>query len=164
LAVVIAGKDNNQFPKLLLILLPATHLALWTITAILGKKAATGGNPLVCVDLPVSLLLFAQDSWPRLFFVGVLGTIWWYFIARIGWSSKQHRISRLGAGLGAILILFVCVADSALMISEFYCCISHEPNFLVLDGVIYVFAVALLSGSLMSAIYSATTALGFNRS
>jgi hypothetical protein len=130
---------------------------------ITGERTASGGNPLVCVELPISLPLVATDRFATMFIVGILATVWWYFIAQIGWASMQKRLNRITAGLGVVLIVFMCLIDAAMMLSELACCISHEPNFSVIDGLIYVFAFALLCGGLISAGYSARAALGLNK-
>ena len=142
--------------------LPAVYILLCAVTAIAGGKAATGGNPLVCVELPLSLPLLAGSNPTFAVVVAILAMAWWYFIAQIGWSSKQGRIRRYGAGLGAILIGFVITVDSFLMISQFFM-ISREPNFKAVDVVIYLLAVLLLSGGIVSAAYSAMAAIGLNR-
>jgi hypothetical protein len=136
--------SSTPFPKRLLIVLPAIHIALFAMTTITGEKTASGGNPLVCVELPISLPLIATDRWPPVLIVGILATTWWYFIAQIGWSSARRRISRVGAGLGAILVVFMCLIDATMMLTELGCCISQQPNFSAIDGVIYVLAIALL--------------------
>ena len=128
-----------------------------------GEKTASGGNPLFCVDLPMSLPLVASDKSTTMIIVGLLATGWWYFIAQIGWSSTQKWISRTAAGAGAVLIVFMCVIESVWMFREFGCCISHDPNLSVVDGIIYVLAITLLWGGIMSAVYSARAALGLNK-
>jgi hypothetical protein len=91
-----------------------------------------------------------------------LATAWWYFIAQIGWSSKQGRISRSSSIQGAILIGFIVMVDSVLMISESFL-LSRQPNFNAVDVVIYLLAGLLLSGGIISAAYSAMAAIGLNR-
>ena len=132
------------------------------MTAISGEKAATGGNPFVCVSIPISLPLVARDDSPTVIIVAILATAWWYFIAQIGWSSKQGRISRSSSILGAILIGFIIMVDSVLMISESFL-LSRQPNFNAVDVVIYLLAGLLLSGGIISAAYSAMAAIGLNR-
>ncbi|HEV7217961.1 MAG: hypothetical protein ACHP8A_10910 [Terriglobales bacterium] len=158
-----AALDDTPRPKLLLNALPAIHVVLFAMTLITERKTASGGNPLLCVELPISLPLIATDQWPTVFVVGTIATFWWYFIAQIGWSSKRKRLSRLGAGLGALLVSFICLIDGVMMFSELRCCISQESNFSVVDWIIYVMAGALLCGGLISASYSASRALGFNK-
>ncbi len=154
---------NTPLPKRLLVALPALHVALFTITTITGERTASGGNPLICVEIPVSLPLVATDRLPVVLVVGILATVWWYFIAQVGWSSASNRISRVMATLGALLVMLICLADATLMFSEFRCCISKEPSFSAIDGVIYILAVVLLCGGLVSAAFSARAALGLNR-
>lgn len=48
------------------------------------------------------------------------------------------------------------------MISEAFL-ISREPNFNAVDVAIYVLAALLLSGGVISAVYSAMAAIGINR-
>jgi hypothetical protein len=155
-------KDDQYWLRFLPRVLPAVYILLAAVTAISGEKSATGGNPFFCVSLPVSLPMVARDDSPTVIIVAILATAWWYFIAQIGWSSTQGRISRSSSGLGAILIGFMITADSVLMISESFL-ISREPNFNAVDGAIYVLAGLLLSGGVISAAYSAMAAIGINR-
>jgi hypothetical protein len=154
---------NVPLAKRLLIALPAIHASLLVITMITGERTASGGTPLFSVELPISLPLVATDNFATILIVGILATLWWYFIAQIGWVSTGKRISRISAGLGALLIVFMCLVDAVMMLSELACCTSHEPNFSVIDGLIYVFAFTLLCGGLISAGYSARAALGLNK-
>jgi hypothetical protein len=142
--------------------LPAIYILLCAMTAISGEKAATGGNPFFCVSIPISLPLVARDDSPTVIIVAILATAWWYFIAQIGWSSKQGRISRFSSILGAILIGFIIMVDSVLMISESFL-LSRQPNFNAVDVIIYLLAGLLLSGGIISAAYSAMAAIGLNR-
>ncbi len=158
---MIPTKNGKQLAQLLPIVLPAIYVLLCAVSAIYGEKSATGGNPFVCVSLPFSLALFAQESTPSVIILAILATAWWYFIAQIGWASKQGRTSRISSGLGAILIGFIITADSALMIGEFPL-ISREPNFNAVDVLIYAVALSLLVGGIISAAYSALAAIGFN--
>jgi hypothetical protein len=156
-------KHHQHWLRFLPWVLPAIHIVLFAVAAIVGEKAATDGNPLFCVDLPISLPLVARDDSPTVAIVGILATAWWYFAAQIGWSSKKGRISRISSGLGAILIAFSATVGSYAMISEFFL-ISREPNFNAVDVGIYSLAVLLLSGGILSAAYSAMAAIGLNRS
>ncbi len=143
-------KHDQDWLRFLPRVLPAIHIVLFAVTAIVGEKAATGGNPLFCVDLPISLPLVARDDSPTVIIVGILATAWWYFIGQIGWSSKKGRISRIGSGLGAILIAFSVTGGSYAMISEYFL-ISREPNFNAIDVGIYFLAGLLLAGGVISA-------------
>jgi hypothetical protein len=44
----------------------------------------------------------------------VLGTGWWYFIGRIGWASKERKISRVGSALGAVLVSFTAYFETGM--------------------------------------------------
>lgn len=160
--VVIPAKNDKQFAQLLPIVLPAIYILLCAVTAIAGEKAASGDNPFVCVSLPFSLPLVARDDSPTVIVIAILATAWWYLIAQIGWLSKQCRISRSSSSLSATLIGLVITGDSVLMISQFFL-ISREPNFNAGDVVIYLLAVLLLSGGIVSTEYSAMAAIGVNR-
>jgi len=85
------------------VILAATHLALFLITMFSGLKTASGGNPLFCVDLPVSLPLVGHDDTWTVVAVGILATIWWFFIGQVGWLSKweksAERLRRWARGL-----------------------------------------------------------------
>jgi hypothetical protein len=145
------------------VVLAATHLALFLITMLSGLKTASGGNPLFCVDLPVSLPLVGRDDTWTIVGVGILATIWWFFIGQVGWLSKQGRISRTVSAVGAALTLLICAADAYAMISQFVL-ISREPDFSTIDVVIYMFAAALLAGGLISAGYAARAVSKFSGS
>jgi|HubBroStandDraft_6_1064221.scaffolds.fasta_scaffold10838_5 hypothetical protein len=136
------------------VVLAATHLVLFLITMLSGLKTASGGNPLFCVDLPVSLPLVGHDDTWTVVAVGILATIWWFFIGQVGWLSKVGKISRTSSAVGAGLTLLICAADAYAMISQFVL-ISREPDFSTIDVVIYMFAAALLAGGLISAGYAA---------
>jgi hypothetical protein len=155
-------KHDQRWLRFLPRVLPAIYILFCAVTAIAGEKAATGGNPFICVSLPFSLSLVARDDAPTVGVVAILATAWWYFIAQIGWSSKQGRVSRSSSGLGAILIGFIIIVDSVLMISESFL-LSRLPNFNAVDVVIYSLAVLLLAGGLISAAYSAMAAIRLNR-
>jgi len=144
------------------IALPAIHAALFLLTIISGEKTASGGNPFFCVDLPLSLPLVARDDAATFAAVAVLGTAWWFFVGQIGSSSSRGKLSRTGSGLGALLILSVCAAGFFALISEFLL-ISREVNFSAVNVAIYVLAVALLLGGLISAGFSVTAGLGLTR-
>jgi hypothetical protein len=117
------------FARRLPIVLPSIHLVLFLFTMITGGRY---GNPFFCVDLPLSLPLVARDDARTILVVGILGTAWWYFIGQIGWSSKQRTISRVASGLGAFLVL--------------------------VDVAVYIVALGLLTGGIMSGIYAAGAA------
>jgi hypothetical protein len=156
-------RDHSKaWLRFLPMVLPTTYILLCAITAISGKKAATGGNPFVCVSLPFSLPFVALDDSSTIIVVAVLAATWWYFVGQIGWSSKQGSISRFSSSLGAILIGFVVTADSVLMFGE-SSRISRESNFNAVDIVIYLLAVTLMVGGLVSAACSAMAVIGINR-
>ena len=68
-------------------LLPLAHLGacLWVALARSGFGILPAWMPIVTVDFPVSILLFAlvwRFGHPLLWF-GVLGTLWWIFLVFI---------------------------------------------------------------------------------
>jgi hypothetical protein len=132
------------------IVLPANHVALALLTWLTDKKAASAGNPFLCVDLPVSLPLVANDNTLRVVIVAILATGWWYLIGRLGLSSRQGKISRARSSAAAAVVLLICAFNFTLMADEFTR-ISREPTFSAVDAAIYVLAVALLAGGVMSA-------------
>lgn len=148
------NKDKPHFLTSLPNVLSAIHLLLFLITILTGKSTATDGNPFVCVDLPVSLPLVARDDTWTVVAVGILGTGWWYFLGKIGSSSRQGKLSRGASVLGAFLILLMCAADGYGMISQFPL-ISREPEFSIVDIAIYIVAAILLFGGVFSAALAA---------
>jgi hypothetical protein len=159
---MLPAKDIWKLPSRLPIVLPSIHVALAVITLVSGEGTASGGNPLFCMELPISLPLVARDDTATVITVAVVATVWWYFIVQIARSTWQGKTSRAGSGLGALLMFAVCAVDSLLMGSEFFL-ISREPNFSWVDSAIYIVAVALLSGGLISATCSALVATGFHK-
>ena len=137
--------------KRLPIILSSIHLPLFVITILSGGRY---GNPFFCVDIPISLPLVASDNTPTITVVGILGTAWWYFIGQIGWSAKQGRISRMGCGLGAFLILLICAIDSFAMVGESFA-ILRAPESSIVDVAIYFIAVPLLAGGIISGVLAA---------
>jgi hypothetical protein len=140
-------------------LLAGIHVALFVLT-ISFEKTASGGNPFFCVDLPWSIALIAEGHGYRVPVVGILATIWWFFIGYLGWSSKRSRISRAGSIVRAFLLPLICAFDSYAMLSQFGL-IVREPDFSSIDVVIYILAAALLLGGFVSAVYAWIAALGF---
>ena len=93
--------------RLRLAALPVVHLFLIVLTMILSyKNPADAYYRIFGVDpLAAAVGMVSEGS----AFYGALlifGTAWWYFIGWIGWVSRNGRINRLSAGLGAILALF----------------------------------------------------------
>jgi hypothetical protein len=147
--------------------LPATlsvgHILFFGTTALFGDKIASGGNPLFCVDLPVSLPLVARDNATTILTVGVLGTAWWYFIGQIGRASWMGKMSRMMSLAGSLLLLFLAAVSSFAMSTEFLL-ISKEPNFGSKDVVVYTLATALLLGGLTTAGYTMASVFRSSRS
>lgn len=151
----------NALPRKLPLALSLTHIILFLTTAVFGDKIASGGNPLFCVDLPVSLPLVASDSTSRVIVVGIVATMWWYFIGKIASEAWKGKASRMISVAGALLLFLLGAAASFFMISEFRL-ISQEPNFGNKDFVVYTLAVVLLFGEFVCAGYA--MASGFRRS
>lgn len=126
------------------------------------RKIASGGNPLFCVDLPVSLPLVGRDDVKTVVIVGALATAWWYFVGQIGRASWEGKIHRTMSVAGSILLLFLGAISSFAMFGELRL-ISQEPNFGGKDVVVYVFAISLLIGSLISAAYAMVSAFRSDR-
>lgn len=118
----------RQLPERLPFILLALHFSLFLTTEFFGDKIASGGNPLFCVDLPVSLPLVASDSTSRVIVVGIMATTWWYFIGKIASEAWRGKVSRIISVAGALLLFLLGAAASFFMISEFRL-ISQEPNF-----------------------------------
>ncbi len=134
-------------------MLAAWHVFLFVVTYSLGQGLATDGNPLFCVELPVSVPLVGRDDFVTVLLVGVAATGWWYFIGQVGRASWVGKISRTMSLAGALLLLSIQTIAWFAMISEGRL-IRQEANFGAKDIVIYVLAGVLLLGGLVSAGYS----------
>jgi hypothetical protein len=101
-----------------LLVLPATHVILVALTMVLSRHTPGGAYYRIFgVDPFSAMVLMVYDGTPAVVVsILVLGTAWWYFIGRIGWESSQGRLSRFGAGLGALLTLFFGVIGVTLSI------------------------------------------------
>ncbi len=144
----------SHLPDKLPFALPALHVVLFLTT----EALATGGNPLFCVNLPVSLPLVASDSSATVVIVGILATAWWYFVGKIACEAWRGKVSRMISVAGALLLFLLGAIGSFAMISEFRL-ISQEPNFGSKDVVIYVLAVTLLLGNFVGAGYAILSGL-----
>ncbi len=144
------------------VLLAGTHILLFLTTVFSNHRSGSNGNPLFCVDLPISLPLVARDDIPTLVVVGVFATAWWYFAGMMGSLRVNGSTSRMiiAAG-GAALLPAICAVDSYAMLSQLRD-IVRNPAFGPVDVLIYILAVGLLSGGFLSAIY-AWTSLWRNR-
>jgi hypothetical protein len=149
----------SDLPNRLPFILPALHVVLFLSTCVFGEGIASGGNPLFCVDLPVSLPMVASDSTRTIVVVGILATAWWYFVGKIASETWRGKISRPISLAGAVLLFLVGAGASFAMISEFRL-ISKEPNFGSKDVVVYALAVALLFGEFVCAGYAMVSGLG----
>lgn len=143
----------NSLPRRLPLALPLLHIILFLTTEVFGDKIASGGNPLFCVDLPVSLPLVASDSTSRVIVVGIVATTWWYFIGKIASEAWKGQVTRMISVAGALLLFLLGAIASFAMISEFRL-ISQESNFGNKDFVVYTLAVVLLFGEFLCAGYA----------
>jgi hypothetical protein len=139
-----------------LFVLPAIYVIVIGLTALCDSSQLGGVFYRIIGIDPVGMIAMWSSSGivalTAVFLV--TGTPWWYFIARIGWSSKKLRISRFSSLLGSLLsffTLFVCwsMTISALMQDV------HE-NLLTRTAIAQYSLVALLCvGALISAVFSA---------
>ncbi|MGC2551818.1 MAG: hypothetical protein WA437_16255 [Candidatus Sulfotelmatobacter sp.] len=143
----------NALPGRLPLALPLLHIILFLTTELFGDKIASGGNPLFCVDLPVSLPLVASDSPSRVIVVGIVATTWWYFIGKIASEAWKGKVTRMISAAAALLLFLLGAAASFAMISELRL-ISQESNFGNKDFVVYTLAVVLLFGEFVCAGYA----------
>lgn len=143
----------RRLPDRLPSVLPALHVLFFLTTEFFGDKIASGGNPLFCVDLPVSLPLVASDSTPRIIVVGILATAWWYFVGKVASEASQGNLSRMISVAGGLLLLLLGAVGAFAMISEFRL-ISQEPSFGSKDVIVYLLAVILLVGGFLCAGYA----------
>jgi hypothetical protein len=91
---------RNGLWRPLSIALPLFHLCAWTAIAL--SDSARGTELLVCVDFPLSAILFLVFGWSShylLLWFGMFGTLWWYFVVRfaeiewnrlIGFWRRRH--------------------------------------------------------------------------
>jgi hypothetical protein len=49
----------------------------------------------------------------------VVGTPWWYFVGRIGWSARKRRSGLLTPAVGALIALFTCFVASSMTLGVF---------------------------------------------
>lgn len=143
----------KQFPTRLPVALAAWHVLLFVTTTFFGKRIATDGNPLFCVDLPASLPLVARDDVLTMILVGTVSTGWWYLVGQIGRASWAGKMSRMMSLAGALLLLLIQAAAWFAMISESRL-ISQEADFGATDVLVYALAAILLTGGLISAGYA----------
>jgi hypothetical protein len=88
--------------------LPLIHVLLVILSMILSVHTPGGAYfRLFGVDPLSAMAMMVYDGTATVIgFILILGTGWWYFLGRIGWESSHGRLSRFGAGLGALLTLF----------------------------------------------------------
>jgi hypothetical protein len=95
-------------------------------------------------------------------FILILGTGWWYFLGRIGWESSQGRLSRFGAGVGALLTLFFGATGVILtkgVVNE-----DIREGALSAGAIVqYVLVGLLCAGAFVAAFYSSKHALKGNK-
>jgi hypothetical protein len=99
---------REKFHLAALVVLPLIHALLVILSMILSVHTPGGAYYRLFGADPLSAMaLMVYDGTPAVIgFILILGTGWWYFLGRIGWESSQGRLSRFGAGLGALLTLF----------------------------------------------------------
>jgi hypothetical protein len=134
--------------KRLPLVLASIHLALFLVALLSGGRY---GNAFFCVDIPISLPMVLSYKTSTLVVVGLLGTVWWYFIGQIGRSSKEGKMSGLGCRFGAILILLICSIDFLAHVWESFF-ILRATESTILDVAVYFLAALLLSGGAVSGI------------
>jgi hypothetical protein len=146
----------NSLAARLPVLLSGTHILLFLTTVFSNHRSASNGNPLFCVDLPISLPLVARDDIRTIVIVGVLATAWWYLAGMTGSLRVNGSTGRMmiAAG-GAVLLPIICAVDAYALLSQGRA-IVRDPAFGALDVLIYVFAAGLLSGGFLSAVYAWT--------
>jgi hypothetical protein len=150
----------NSLPSRLPILLSGTHVLLFLTTVVSNNKSASYGNPLFCVDLPISLPLVARNDVRTTVLVGIVATAWWYVVGQIGAVGERGTTGRRMAAVGGAIVLpIVCAIDAYALFTRFRE-IFRDPVFGGVDVVIYVLAVGLLSGGFLSATHAWLATLG----
>src|SRR5690348_7249714 len=109
---MISAESNRRFPLFLPVVLAVIHILLFTVTMVSKGQTASEGNPLFCVDLPMSLPLVARDDNGTMAGVGILLTGWWYLVGHLGTSSFLGKMSRARSGVSALIVLGICAFDS----------------------------------------------------
>ena len=147
-------------PALPLVVLPTIHVILVALSMFLSINIPGGAYYRIFgVDPFSAMFMMVYDgTLAVIVFILILGTAWWYFIGRIGWESSQGRMSRLGAGLGALLTLFFGVIGVALSKGVVYEDI-HDGALSAGAILQYVLAGLLCLGAFVAAGYSAKHAL-----
>lgn len=160
---MISAESNRRSPLPLPLVLAVIHILLFTATMVSSGHTASEGNPLFCVDLPMSLPLVARDDNGTMAAVGILLTGWWYLVGHLGKSSWLGKTSRTRSRVCALVVFGICAFDSYGMISELTQMVRSGSHFVAFDYVIYAFAFLLLAGGFVSAGLCAAAALGFNQ-
>jgi hypothetical protein len=152
-------ESDDRLARMLPVILPATHVSLCVLTALLSPTDLGGAwYRILGIDLFVPAMWDTDNNLALLGIYLVFGTPWWYFIGRLGWESKKRSISRLSSGLAAILTLFFGVVGTIFSLVSLYqdCREGHQPG----AGIIqYPFVGLLCLGAFLSAVYSAGAAL-----
>jgi hypothetical protein len=149
-----------KFRTVALAVLPLIHVLLVLLSMFLSVNTPGGAYyRLFGVDPLSAMVLMVYDGTPAVIgFILILGTGWWYFLGRIGWESSQGRLSRFGAGLGALLTLFFGATGVLLtkgVINE-----DIQERTLSTAAIIqYVLVGLLCIGAFVSALYSSKRAL-----
>jgi hypothetical protein len=143
----------NSLAARLPVLLSGTHVLLFLATIFSNGKSASYGQPLFCVDLPISLPFVVRDDLGTTVMVGIVATGWWYLAGMIGSLRVSGSTGRMmiAAG-GAVLLPIVCAVDAYALLTQGRT-VMRDATFGAVDVLIYVFAAGLLSGGFLSAIY-----------
>ena len=88
------------------IALAITHLLLCAITELgnTGNEGSWTWFLVIMLDLPSSALAYPLlKVFPAAFALGIVGTLWLYFIGSLPRAAKHRRITRFGSGLAAVI-------------------------------------------------------------
>jgi len=148
--------------NLALVILPAIHVLMFVVGTWASVRYRMNLSPASMADFPVSVPLLVQAGSASVLLVGVLGTAWWYFIARIGWDSWRGRISRVGSALGALLLIFVCAVGTFAIVSQVAALVSGHSKVAQVNDIwfsagvtaVYLMSITLLLGGWLSAAVS----------
>jgi hypothetical protein len=154
---------RSKFHMAVLAVLPLIHVLLVILSMFLSVNTPGGAYYRLFGADPISaMVLMVYDGTPVVIgFILILGTGWWYFLGRIGRESSQGRLSRFGAGLGALLTLFF--GTTGILLTKGVINEDIQERTLSAGGLIqYVLVGLLCAGAFVAAYYSSKYALKGN--
>jgi len=113
-----ATENGGRWFALPLVVLPLLYVVVVVLTAIVSLWMPGGAfYRIIGINPVLGAFMMVNDN--AAVIVGgflVSGLPWWYLVGRIGWESRNGRISRWSSGLGALLTIYTCVLSTAVSI------------------------------------------------